>query len=545
MAAAGPSVAAIFRRARLGSVAAALLCLWIPPGCSVYTNNLRDLRETYYAGKPEQARELAVKLVKKGGRTQNVYRLNQAVIDLSLGDCRSAENLLRTVRTEFDHLEQTALAEHALSAITDDNAFAYAGDDYEKILIRSFLGLSNLLGEGDDALAYSLQTTEKQNQLMTSGGNDAAKNPKSNYRRVAFGAYLHGVLAEESKFDYDDCLRAWSKVAEWEPEFPYAQEHLHRARHGAHSPPGHGAVYVFALVGRGPYKEEVNAEATQISLLVADRILSTGDYTLPPTVAPVPVPKIIVPDNLIRNVRVRVNGGPAAQTGVVTDIGKTAKQHNDAIYHEIIARAVVRRVVKKAAVVAAKQSMDIDKNSAANLAMDVVGILWEATESADTRCWSLLPETIQVVRLELPVGEHRLDLAAQLRGGLAGGETSVNVRVDDGRNTYVLASAPYDRIVGKPLTNKPGELGRSDKPGELGRSAAAGPLVPTGPLPRPAGPALPLPPRPDNGPPLPPPPLPEAGAAPAPAITPQAQSPEAVPAIPTPETSVRPAIAPR
>ena len=50
--------------------------------------------------------------------------------------------------------------------LTDDNAKSYAGEDYEKILIRSFLALSNLMNGGEDALAYSLQVTDKQQQII-------------------------------------------------------------------------------------------------------------------------------------------------------------------------------------------------------------------------------------------------------------------------------------------------------------------------------------------------------------------------------------------
>lgn len=45
-----------------------------------------------------------------------------------------------------------------------------------------------------------------------------------------------------------------------------------------------------------------------------------------------------------------------------------------------------------------------------NLAFDAAGVVWEATEAADTRCWGLLPDKIQVLRVELPAGEHELDL---------------------------------------------------------------------------------------------------------------------------------------
>ena len=42
----------------------------------------------------------------------------------------------------------------------------------------------------------------------------------------------------------------------------------------------------------------------------------------------------------------------------------------------------------------------------------LLGVAWEATEAADTRCWGLLPDRIQVLRVELPAGTHQLALAA-------------------------------------------------------------------------------------------------------------------------------------
>src|SRR5437762_10695179 len=53
-----------------------------------------------------------------------------------------AERTLREVRDHFDHLEGPDVAEKTLSFLTDDNSRAYAGEDYEKILIRAFLARS-------------------------------------------------------------------------------------------------------------------------------------------------------------------------------------------------------------------------------------------------------------------------------------------------------------------------------------------------------------------------------------------------------------------
>jgi hypothetical protein len=67
-----------------------------------------------------------------------------------------------------------------------------------------------------------------------------------------------------------------------------------------------------------------------------------------------------------------------------------------------------------------------------------------------------LPDKIQVVRLELPAGEHQLTLRPLDHGGRPYGQPTMQpVTVSDGRNTYVLASFPSSRLVGKVLVSRP------------------------------------------------------------------------------------------
>jgi hypothetical protein len=84
----------------------------------------------------------------------------------------------------------------------------------------------------------------------------------------------------------------------------------------------------------------------------------------------------------------------------------------------------------------------------------LAGIAWEATESADTRCWGLLPDKIQVLRVELPEGEHELLLTPISANSSAVGATvSQRVWVGDGRNTYALANFPTGSLVGQVLVS--------------------------------------------------------------------------------------------
>lgn len=433
------------------------LCLAFAAGCATHERRLLAVRDSFYLGDLPGASAALEAGLKRDRRDREVLLLEQAMIALAAGNPKTCEQTLRSVRDRFDDLEQASLGESALAMLTDDTRKSYSGEDYEKVLIRAMLSLANLLGDGQDAAAYALQVADKQRQIIQAAGPPGkdGQNPKLAYKQVALGPYLHGLIREATHANYDDVARASAMVVSWQPGFAYGRGDLERARHGRHSSPGHGVLYVFALVGRGPYKEEVLAMPTTVSLLIADRILSaTNKYSLPPTIAPVKAPRIVVPPNPIVRIGVSVDQRPAGATDTITDVGRMALEQHEAIYPTIVARAVVRRVVKKGVVLGAKEAIGANQATLSSVALDVAGIAWEATEAADTRCWGLLPDKIQVLRLELPAGSHRIGLAPLSAYGVAGPSSTATVTIVDGRNTYLLANFPGAALVGSIVTNQ-------------------------------------------------------------------------------------------
>ena len=70
-------------------------------------------------------------------------------------------------------------------------------------------------------------------------------------------------------------------------------------------------------------------------------------------------------------------------------------------------------------------------------------LFWEASERADTRCWTLLPDTIQAARVDLPEGKHSIKIRAHKNGGGDFGSVQVNdISVAKGRNTYIFVFYP-------------------------------------------------------------------------------------------------------
>jgi len=392
------------------------------------------------------------KLAKSHRADRDVAALDLAMVDLISGKAHDAEQRLREVRDRFEFLEQDSLAEKTLSIWTDDQQKSYAGEDYEKILVYAFLALSNLMHDGGDAESYSLQLNDKQVALTERAVERIGPQAAENYAPVPLGHYLRGMLREASHRDYDDAVSSYQRVCELCPRSPVFHWDLERARTGVHSTSGTGVLYVFALVGRGPHKVEVAEEPTSDALLIADRIVSVvGPYSVPPTIAPIKIPDIQLPPIDVDRIGVSINGHSIGPTESITNIETLALSTYAANRQAIVARAVARRVIKKASIVAAKSTMGRD-NNLTSLAMDAAGVVWEATESADTRCWGLLPRDIQVFRVELPVGTHRVSLAPLLGSRQIGSAASTSIDVNDGRNSYLMCCFPDGKSIGQLVT---------------------------------------------------------------------------------------------
>ncbi|MEI6527487.1 MAG: hypothetical protein WCP62_15770, partial [Planctomycetota bacterium] len=191
----------------------------------------------------------------------------------------------------------------------------------------------------------------------------------------------------------------------------------------------------------GPCKTESVEQPTSDALLIADRIVSAvGPYKLPPTIAPIKVPKVVVPDSDIDSVQVAVDRQPIGSTVSIADIDQLALETSQAARNQLIARAVARRVIKKATVATVKQQTS--SNSLTSLGFDAAGVAWEALEKADTRCWGLLPRNIQVLRIEAPAGTHSISIAPEHFGQTGRPTAHEQVTVVDGRNTYIIGWFP-------------------------------------------------------------------------------------------------------
>ncbi len=146
-------------------------------GCATHADRLRDIRAHFYQGSVETASGLLEKDVDNYPREAEAFKLDRAIVELAAGRPQVAEKLLREARDGLDYNSQASLAEKAGSMLTDDTFTAYPGEDYEKVLVRAMLAITNLMNGGADATAYALQCSDMQERIIASGGEGDARTP--------------------------------------------------------------------------------------------------------------------------------------------------------------------------------------------------------------------------------------------------------------------------------------------------------------------------------------------------------------------------------
>ncbi len=461
----------------------ALLCLGAV-GCQSYSERLDSFRASYIAGDLISAREDIDTLIaeesgvdydvvmRSDGREDTIdvgsddtwlLLLEKSMFLLAREDPEAALLWLRRSRDHMDSLLSHNVEDYfdeVASAIRDDTSRVYHGADYEHVMTRCMLAICSLLLGDGDAFAYALQIGEIQERIIGSPfGEDQGYKPREKYRRVAFGAYLQGVI-HELNLAADEALRSYERAKQYAGENPEIDAAIARIQNNEFAAQGEGVLHVFYLAGQGPRLVETNQLPTELATRLAGvGIAIAADTPSALVQAPVPVPVVQAIDIAPQPLAISAAGRGPVQTRTVLDVNRTAREQLDANLPWIIARAMVRRALKAAASAAveygvreAMQDGGRDHRGA-DAAADVVGFLagaatnltLTATESADTRSWSCLPAQIQVARLALPEGTHNVSL---------GGSMQANVRVSAGYDSYVVVVRPGLHRTGTVLVDR-------------------------------------------------------------------------------------------
>lgn len=481
---AGTRRAPLVRRVVAWRLTVLLLCPALCGGCRTWESGRESAMSAWCAGDVAQAAERLEVAAGKMRSERELLKLDLSMVDLSRGEAGLAEGRFRELREELAYLDQRDLGEQTAATLSDSRASSYSGRDYERQMLLAMGLLSSVMSGSGDAFAWSLQAEEtvslRRRELSgaspnagiaasdsgaeeTSGGvqqagyeSVGAVQPKAADSPLGFASWLTALVQSETPSRAIETASALEQAAWWNAVLPGGPGSPDRM--GVRCAKGSGSLNVIVLAGRAPRWESESAEPTSAALLIADRILSaTGRHTLPPTLVSVKIarPRVVWRAGSAAPVVCRLRTGGVASVprvlGFTTlaDMNAAAESSYQEHRDEELAAAVVRRVVKKGAIYAVKETTQVSSNGLADFGLNAAGVLWEALERPDTRAWETLPAMILAAQEELPVGEHHLEILGPLPDfGARRGHGEFSVRIEDGRNTTVLCLIPDRAIAG-------------------------------------------------------------------------------------------------
>ncbi|WP_186649394.1 COG3014 family protein [Fluviispira vulneris] len=370
--------------------------------CQSYTDSNATIRKEMYAGKYKEATELIDKSdIATQGRNYALYRMEKGMLLYLQGDYTPAITQWTQADRKLDDLYTTSISKTAASFIVNDSMSDYSGEAHERVLLPIF-----------SSLAFFANNDQNNSLVMIRRSYDIKKylnsenEGKNSFKYDAFSHYF-SAMVYESKGDWDNAiveyrtalknilgdnnqsasgnfknaetqiLKDLGRLAEFRrrndiiTEIKKKNPNLTWDKHS--NVLANGELYIVYESGKSPIK------------VPKDFFIPTGG-----SVARVSFPEYKSLSYNSHYADIYINDKNIGRTIVMEDIGKMGEQAlTDRRLRDIVKLAA--RVIAKE--IAAKKLNE--ENPLAGLAAMGFNL---ATEVADTRGWTSLPDTIQIFR---------------------------------------------------------------------------------------------------------------------------------------------------
>jgi uncharacterized protein len=426
-------------------VLGAAACLAGLAGCATFTETIQSTELSLARHQPEAALA-AYKKRSPAGADRVLHFMNTGMLERMVGDFGGSTRTLEAAKGAIEELQAVSLREQALSVTINDASKAFLGEDFEQVMVHTYIAL-NYLEQGQldparvEALQIDLLLREK-----------AQKAPNSPFVEDAFARYLTGIIYEDQR-EWSDAMIAYRKAYE---------AYQKQLKSFGVAIPETLKVDLIRLADRMGLAEEARDYRKAFGIgevLSEEELLERGEIILTVHAGLAPVKReraaTVLNPNTGRFLRIAlpqyrsrpqpfayasVSVGPQSATSSrVENVDAIAVKSLESEMPAITARAIARMAIKDAAASAASHSGGNSSGSsaAAGVAGLAINLAAVFTERADTRSWFTLPGEIHLARLSLPPGEHsvRIELHGRDRGVLDSSEIKVALR--KGEKKYV------------------------------------------------------------------------------------------------------------
>jgi hypothetical protein len=362
-----------------------------------------------------------------------LYFLDKGVVLYYSGNYEKSIQALEKADKAMEELFTKSISGAAASFLLNDNANDYFGEIYENLYVNVFKALSFIhLNKFDAAYVEIKRLNDKLRELEDKFGkysesmnkseksNNQIKYEAAQFYNDALAGYLSYLIFRADN-EYDNSRISFEKVKEaWETQpsiYDYGFPSNLTLKKQASGP----YLNILAFTGSAPEKYAVGGKITTYDDYIG---ISNVDepLTLPKIHFPglesgyhfkFSFPEIATPKSKISEIEVYVNGAKKTNLQVLEKMGNIAAYTFEANRNMIIAKTLIRTVVKGIATAEAKK--ELRKGTNANF---FVGALMDAaidagvdaTENADLRCWRTLPNKCYIGEIQLDKGTYDIEI---------------------------------------------------------------------------------------------------------------------------------------
>lgn len=359
-----------------------------------FEGRFEDAVQTLSQGLAEQGEE---------GRDELLYLLDLGLVLHTQGNFEESNHYFLKADQVAEIKDYTSLSTEAGTLLTTDQIRQYPGEDFEKILINTYLAMNYaLLGDFENALVEVRRVHHKLNRMINEG--------QRNYQQNAFARYLSAIFYEiqgnpnEAYIDY-------RFVQKLEPSFPGLGLDLWRTAWRA------GLREKLAEIDR---EFHLNSEDHRIAKRLASgqgqgEIVVLYENGISPIKRPHPnfyqIPIFYPRFNPVSQGRILLNGLEVGRTARLHSIEMAAIENLDEKYAGLIARKLAGIVVKETL------GEQIAKKTDDPLMGLIAKLVMYVSDQADLRSWNLLPRDLQLARFAVSPGRYEVALLPEGASG--------------------------------------------------------------------------------------------------------------------------------
>ncbi|MFZ4402594.1 MAG: hypothetical protein ACOYOK_00695 [Pseudobdellovibrionaceae bacterium] len=374
-------------------------------GCATYQSKVASARDFIEQKNFSAAIDHLEPLAKEENKDQLVYLLDYAVALQLAGRIEDSNRSFLLADRLVEQMDYHSVTKVTSSLLLNEEMVQYKGDTFEKIFIHAYLAMNFLdLQKLDEALVEARQINENYKKYQA--------DSKTDIRQISFGKYLSAIIWEASQ-QYDDAYIAFQESYKLDPSISGIEKDLLRTAKLSRR----DDAYNKWLKNFGHLKsdsiEKLKSNEGELIVLYQQGWGPRKNFNPNNSFAP----RLASTFSKTQTAELSLNELTRVKSYRVYDVDRASKQTLEADQASLVAKRIGALAAKEIAADQIRQ-----KNQVLGL---LTWVTLHASERADLRQWSTLPESVQIIRVRLPVGSYNLQLQGLDGTGQPTGEKSV------------------------------------------------------------------------------------------------------------------------